>query len=595
MDVRELIDAAEGVRKADLVIAGGRLVNTMSGEVYEADVAVAGDRIVAVGDVAACSGPGTTVLQADGRHLVPGLIDGHLHIECSKLSVTMFADAVVRRGTTSVVSALDQIYVVAGLDGVRDALEEAHASPLRVFWAAPFKVPYTLPPSTVGHTFGPAEHAIAQGWPECVGVWETVAEFVLNRDPDVLDALEQAARARLPVFGCAPMSEGGRIGPLVAAGIRLDHESYSARECLEKLRQGMYLLVRESSVAHFFDENIRVVTELGAPSDRVGFCTDDVTAGDVLRDGHLDRLVRMAIEAGLEPMTAIQMATINCAQMYRIDHLVGSISPGRHADVLLVEDLERFEVAEVVAKGCVVARDGRMLAPPAPPPRTAMFSDTCRVPELAASDLALRTGEDAERVRVLAMEMDRSVPFVRRRRDVALIVTDGVVVPDPAQDALYVTVVERYGKTSNRPVAIVCGFGLRSGAIATSAAPDDDNIVCVGASAADMAVAVNELARAGGGSVVVDAGEVVELLALPVGGIVADLEPERMAAADERLDAAARALGCELPSAFGYLMFLEITSIPDYAMTDLGLVDALVQRVIDPVLGPEPVTEAARG
>lgn len=595
MDVRELIDAAEGVRKADLVIAGGRLVNTMSAEVYDADVAIAGDVIVAVGDVAHCTGPGTTVLQANARHLVPGLIDGHLHLECSKLSVTMFADAVVRCGTTSVVSALDQIYVVAGLDGVRDALAEAQASPLRIFWGAPFKVPYTLPQSTVGHTFGPAEHAIAQAWPECVGVWETVAEFVLNRDPDVLDALEQARRARLPVFGCAPMSDGRRIGPLVAAGIRLDHESYSAQECLEKLRQGMYVLVRESSVAHFLQKNIRVVTELGAPSGRVGFCTDDVTAGDVLRHGHLDHVVRMAIAAGVDPMTAIQMATINCAQMYRIDHLVGSISPGRHADVLLVDDLEDFRVTEVVAKGRVVARDGRMLAAPVAPPRTALLSDTCQVPELAPADLALRTGEDAGRVRVLAMEMDRSVPFVRRRRDVTLAVDGGVVAPDPAQDALYVTVVERYGRTHNRPLAIVCGFELRSGAIATSAAPDDDNIVCVGANAADMAVAVNHLARTGGGSVVVDAGRVVEFLALPVGGIVADLEPERMAAAEERLDAAARALGCRLPSAFGYLMFLEITSIPDYAITDLGLVDALAQRVIDPVLGPEPVAEAARG
>src|SRR5215207_458585 len=553
---QRLLNVAYGKAEADLVIANGRLVNVLTAEVYPADVAVSGSRIAAVGDLGSRVGPDTEIVEAEGGYLVPGLIDGHLHIECSKLSITMFADAVVRFGTTSVISGLDQIYVVAGLDGVREFLDEAALSPLKVFWGAPFKAPYTLPESTVGFTFGPGEHAEAQQWPECVGVWETVQEFVENRDPDVLAAIEMAVKNRLPVYGCAPMADAAGISGLAAAGIRADHESYSAEETLEKLRNGIQVMIRESSVAHFLEENIRVFTRDGVNPGRIAFCTDDVTASDVLRHGHLDRLVRMAIAAGVEPVTAIQMATINCAQMYRIDHLVGSIAPGRIADVLIVDSPERFDVKQVIANG-----------------------------RLAADDLRVRVGQGSGEVRVLAMDMTPEVAFVRKRRDVVLEVREGSVLPDVEQDALYVTVVERYGKSGNRPVAFVSGFGMKAGAMASSAAPDDNNIICVGADPDDMALAINEVIGAGGGQAVVRDGEVLALLPLPIGGIVSDLEPEKMAEEEQELDDAARELGCKLPSPFMYLIFLSITAIPDYAITDLGLVDCVKLEVIESVLG----------
>ncbi len=585
MDLRERLDAAEGVRKADLVLAGGQLVNVSTGEIYPADVAISGEWIAAVGDVGRYVGPDTEALDVSDRFLAPGLIDGHLHLECSKLSVTMFANAVVPYGTTSVVSGLDQIYVVAGLDGVRDALAEAAETPLKVFWAAPFKVPYTVPESNVGFRLGPDVHEIVQQWPECWGVWETVTEFVTTRDPKVLKVLELAAANRLPVFGSNPMTGGARLAMLAAAGVRLDHESYDAAELLEKMRAGLYVMIRESAVAHFLEENIQVVTKLGANPGRIGFCTDDVTASSIIGGGHLDRLVRMAIAAGVAPITAIQMATINCAQMYRIDHLVGSISPGRAADVLVVDDPGSFKVEHVVAKGRIAAEARRSLRPPSPPVRRPELLKTMRRQPVRSEEIQLTTAL-ASPVQVLAMEMDPAVPFIRRRHDVVLPVVDGVVQPDPAQDALYVAVVERYGKNRAVPVAVIRGFGLSSGALATSAAPDDNNIVCVGTKPADMAVAVNRVLTLGGGLVVVNEGTVVEELALPLGGIVADLDAETMAAAEERLDAAATKLGCQLPSAFGYLMFLEITSIPDYAITDLGLVDCRALTTIDPVLGP---------
>ncbi|MEV4899478.1 adenine deaminase C-terminal domain-containing protein, partial [Nonomuraea sp. NPDC055795] len=414
--------------------------------------------------------------------------------------VTSFADLVVPLGTTSVVSGLDQVLVVEGLPGVRKFLDESKKTGMRIWWGAPAKAPYTVPQSNVGFTFGPDEHRVAHTWPECVGVWETVQEMVEHGDPAVMQALELAEKHRLPVFGCAPMSDARRIAGLAAAGVRLDHESYSHGEMLEKLRQGIYAIVRESSVAHFLQENIQVVSKVGAR--RVAFCTDDVHAADVLAGGHMDKLVRMAVKAGVDPVTAIQMATVNCAEMYRIDDKVGSIAPGRFADVLIVDSLEDFRVRDVVAAGRLVARDGRLISPTVPPRRGQVTKFPVKL--VTADDFALRSEQAGEQatVDVLAIGFTEQV-FVRKRRDVTLPVLNGIVEPSVEKDALLVTVVERYGKTGNMPVAVVSGMGIREGAIATSAAPDDNNIICVGASRADMALAVNAVAEMGGGQVIV--------------------------------------------------------------------------------------------
>jgi len=585
-DPRDLVRAGAGELKADLVIRGGRLVNVATAEVYPADVAVFGSMIVAVGDVSPHTGGETRILDADGRYLTPGLIDGHLHMECSKLSVTSLATMLVPLGTTSVVSGLDQILVVAGLEAVRAFLDEAASTPLRVFWGAPCKTPYTIPTSTVGYRFGPEDHEVAQRWPECVGVWETVREFVQEQDEDVLAAIAIARRNRLPVLGCAPMARGTSLSSYLSAGIRYDHESYDADEALEKLRGGMYLGIRESSFAHFLEENIRTITEHAPAAARhVSFCTDDICASDVLERGHLDNLVRMAVQQGVDPVVAVQMATLNCAEAFRIDDRVGSIAPGRLADILIVDDLDDFTVGVVVSDGRVVAEAGALVDRLEPPARPPLLTDTFRVAAVDPDDFVVRADTDTGRVNVLSMGMTDRI-FVRDRRDVVLDVEGGIVRPDPDQDVLYVTVVERYGKTSNRPVAFISGFGLRSGALATSTAPDDNNIVCVGASSADMALAVRHLADHGGGQVVVEGGEVVEFLELPIGGIVADLDPAVMAAREERLETAAHRLGCDLRWPFMYLFFLPITAIPAYAITDVGPIDVVKMERFEPVLGP---------
>jgi adenine deaminase len=584
MELRQRIRAGRGEIKAELVIRGGQLVNVVSEEIYPADVAISGGRIVATAKVDAYVGPETRIIDAAGQYLCPGLIDGHLHVECSKLSITSFAKAVVPVGTTSIISGLDQILVVAGLEGARAFLDEARTGPLKVFWGAPCKTPYTLPRSNVGHYFGPADHEATHGWPECVGIWETVREFVQEMDDDALAAIEIAQRHRLPVLGCAPMARGTNLNSYLAAGVRLDHESYTADEMLEKLRNGMFVVIRESSISHFLTENLRVVTEMGIKATRrISFCTDDVVAADILKRGHLDNMVRMAIAMGIPPLTAIQMATINGAEAYRIDHLVGCIAPGRIADILIVDDLHEFQVDRVITNGQLVAEGGRLTEKLSPPARGELLTRTFNVAPISADEIRVPARIDRPQVRTLTMAVNPKQIFVRKRFDVSLPVRGGSVLADPAQDVQYVAVVERYGRTRNRPTAFVSGFGLKSGALATSAAPDDNNIVCVGENPADMAVAINHLIASNGGQVVVDKGKVVAFLPLPIGGIVADLEPEEMARRESELDDAARALGCQLPWPFMYMFVLQITAIPDYAITDLGAIDCVNLKVFDPI------------
>jgi len=571
--------------RTDLVVTNGQLVNVHTGEVYAANVTIRGSKILSVEERSVAPPDSVQIIDAEGAYLVPGLVDGHIHLERSKLSLSRFAEAVILHGTTSVVSGLDQIFAVAGLDGVRAFLDEAKSTPLKIFWGAPFKMPYTIPPSTLAYTFGPKEHKISQKWPECIGVWETVREFVLGGDKATVEAMQVAAWNHLPVFGCAPMATGSSLSQYVAAGIRADHESYSAPEVHEKLRNGMSVMIRESSVAHFLKENIKIITQNGIDPRRVGFCTDDVTATDIIRRGHLDELVRMTIREGVDPIKAIQMATINCAEIYRVDQLIGSITPGRLADVLLVDKPESFIVKKVIANGKVTAVNNRMIMEVHPPHRNRRLNHSFLVNKVKPSELTVKT-RHSPRVNVLSMRISDDIPFVRKRRDVELDVINGVVEPDIEQDVLYVSVVERYGKTRHRPVAFISGFNLKEGAMASSSSPDDNNILCIGTNSEDMASAVNHIIRKQGGQVVVKDRKVEEFLSLQVGGIVADLAPEEMSKKETALDEAARSLGCRFSKPFMHMIFLSVTAIPDYAITDRGLVDYVALKVVNPVIGP---------
>lgn len=414
-------------------------------------------------------------------------------------------------------------------------------------------------------------------------MWETVREAVQELDEDTLGALSLSYKNRLPIFGCAPMARGNDLNGYLCAGVRLDHESYDHQEVVEKLRKGMHMVIRESSVTHFLAENIRAVTEVNPSlARRVSFCTDDVTAKDLVEKGHVDHLVRLAIRAGVSPMTAIQMGTINSAEAYRIDHLVGSISPGRIADILLVDNPSSFNVQAVIANGNLVARDHKLAYDLHAPKRSSLLTSELKCKPVTAKDFEYRVSLANGRAKVLSMEVKG--PFVRKRRDVVLDVVDHVVQPDTDQDVLMVSVLERFGINGNKSLAFCSGWGLQAGAMASSAAPDDNNLIVLGTNAEDMAFAVNHLIKEGGGQVVVKDGKVLDFFSLPVGGIVCDLEPGEVAQREDEMNGAARLLGCNLPEPLMYMFFLPITAIPDYAITDVGPVDCIALTTFDPIL-----------
>ena len=379
------------------------------------------------------------------------------------------------------------------------------------------------------------------------------------------------------------MARGKDLSGYLCAGVRLDHESYDHEEVVEKMRNGMNMVIRESSVTHFLKENIRAVTEVNpAFARRVSFCTDDVTATDVLEKGHVDNLVRLAIAEGVAPLTAIQMATINSAEAYRIDHLIGSISPGRIADILLVDSPETFRVDAVITNGRLVAEKGKLNYELNAPKRSSVLSSALKCAKTTKEDFEYKVEIENGQAKVLSMNVIG--PFVRKRRDVIVNVKDFIVQPDTEQDVLMVSVLERFGRNGNKSLAFCSGWNLKKGAMASSAAPDDNNIIVMGADAADMSLAVNHLIENGGGQVVAADGKIIEFLSLPVGGIASDLEPEEIARREVLLTKAANQLGCDLPEPLMYMFFLPITAIPDYAITDVGPVDCIALETFNPIL-----------
>lgn len=580
----EYIDAGAAKIKADLAILGGTLINVNTSEYYKADVAIYKGRIVAVdSDISDYMDEHTKTIDATGKYLAPGLIDCHIHVECSKMSMTRFAQAVVPCGTTSIVSGLDEYISVIGVDGLEAIFKEIDASPLKVFWALPYKTPYTIPVSTIAYNVTAKDHAKQHQNSRCYGIWELVREAVMTKDPDTLDAIVEAQKYHRPVFGCSPLATGKALNEYLMSGVRVDHESYDHEEFLEKARKGVHTIIRESAVTKFLKENVRAITE-GAPgmARHTSFCSDDVHARGILAHGHIDHMVRLAISCGVSPMTAIQMATINAAEAYQIDDHVGSIAPGKEADILLVDQPGTFHVETVISKGQLVTENGENRFDYQVPERDAAILHTVKHAPLTADDFKYHV--DLEEGTALVETINSVGPFMRKRRDVELPVKDGVVQPSAEKDVALVSVVERYGINGNLSKGFISGWSFQKGAIATTAAPDDNNLVVAGADTEDMALAANTLIEQGGGQVVVIDGKVVSFLPLPIAGIASDLEPEELAKKEIELEEGAKAIGSRLPDPIFYLSFLPITAIPDLAITDGGNVDYTKLSYFDPIL-----------
>ena len=561
----QLIKVARGEQPADLLFTNANVVNVFTGEVERGNVAAWGGYIAGVGDYRQAK----QVIDLDGKYLAPGLINGHTHLESSMLDVGQYARAVVPRGTLAVVTDLHEIANVCGVEGMRYVLDRARRLPLELFLMAPSCVPATHL-ETSGAQLNADDIRRVLRWRQCIGLGE-VMNFpgVLSADPQVLSKIAHAAGKA--VDGHAPGVTGNDLNAYIAAGIRSDHESVTFEEAREKLARGMYVMIREGSAEKNLEALLPLVTD--KTYKRCLFVVDDRSCVDLLRDGDIDAVVRKAISLGLEPVRALQMATINAAERFRLEHL-GAIAPGYLANLIVLSDLSELRVESAYYHGQLVARGSEPLFS-AGGRSAGGLNNTVRIEPLNAETLKLvPSGEKEHVIEIVPGQI------ITRKRQEKVNVQNGLVVPDVDRDILKLVVVERHKATGNVGVGLVMGFGLKRGAMASSIAHDSHNVIAVGTSDEDILATVREIERLQGGLVVVDGGRVVASLPLPIAGLLSNDPLEKVVAGLESVERAAAALGTGLVSPFSTLSFVALPVIPELRLTDLGLVDVNEFRLI---------------
>jgi adenine deaminase len=535
--------------------------STPSLEGETGNVAIYGGLIAGVGDYREAK----EVIDLTGRYVAPGLIDGHVHLESSMLDVGEYARAVVPRGTLGIVTDLHEIANVCGIPGMKYVLDCARRLPLDLFLMAPSCVPATHL-ETSGATITAQDIRRILRGRGVIGLGE-VMNFpgVTGGDPTVLSKIE-IAKGKV-IDGHAPGVSGRDLNAYIAAGIHSDHESVSLAEAREKLAKGMYVMIREGSAEKNLEALLPLVTD--KTYKRCLLVVDDRSCADLLRDGDIDAVVRKAIKLGLDPVRAIQLATINPAEYFRLDRL-GAVAPGYFANLVVLDDLAAFKVDAVYYRGRLVAWKGEALFEPCQPDRSGV-TDTVNIKPFAAEALRLKaTGETKPVIEVVPGQI------VTRKTIERVKVEGGFVMPDvlpSGKDILKLVVVERHKATGNIGVGLVKGFGLKKGALASSIAHDSHNIIAAGVSDDDIYLAVKEIERLQGGLAAVADCRVLASLGLPIAGLLSDEPLEEVVKKVEKLEKMARQLGSTLPSPFATLSFLALPVIPELKLTDLGLVD----------------------
>ncbi|NLE76171.1 MAG: adenine deaminase, partial [Chloroflexi bacterium] len=522
--LEQRIAVARGEAPADLVLRGARLVNVLSGEIHPADVAIWDGYVVGLGE----GYEGQEELHLEGRHLCPGFIDSHLHLESTMLQVGEFARAAVPRGTAAVVVDPHEIANVAGLEGIRYILESSEGAALTVYVMLPSCVPATHMESA-GAALLAEDLAPLLAHPRVLGIAEMMNfPGVLFRAPEVLAKIALAGSR--PLDGHAPGLTGRDLNAYIAAGIRSDHECTSLEEARDKLRRGMWLMLREGTTEHNLRDLLPLVTPLNA--HRCLLASDDRHPDDLMDNGHLDHSLRLAMAAGADPIWAIGMATLNAAQYFGLRER-GAVAPGYRADLVVLDDLPQVHVEMVFKDGRLVAQEGQLLHT-APQPRSALLGQAMRI-AWEKVDFALPAqGEWARVIQVLPDQiLTRSL--VERVK-----VEAGLAVADPARDLAKLAVIERHHATGQMALGFARGFGLQRGALASTVGHDSHNLVVLGTNDADMRLAARRLAALGGGFVAVCHGQVLADLPLSIGGLISDQPLEAVRAGMDRLLAAAR-------------------------------------------------------
>jgi adenine deaminase len=576
---RELTAVCLGRAPAELVIRNGRLVNVHTREVLDGtEVAVVEGRIAMFGDCRHTIGPETETIDAEDAYLVPGLVDTHLHVESVMVTVTRFAEAVLPRGTTTVFIDNHEMANVFGLEGMRWFLEEGRGLPLKVFLAVPSCVPALPGFEDAGASLGPDEIREALGWDGAVGLGEMMnMPGVLGGDENVHAEIAATLALGMPVTGHWSLTgwNDHRLQAYIAAGVDSCHETTTREDALAKLRAGMWVQFREGSTFRDIAALAPVLTEDGVDPRHCLLVTDDVLPDTIAADGHMDRVVRRAVEEGIDPLVAIQMATVNGAEYFGMRHDLGSIAPGRLADILFVEDLRDFRPHRVLV-------DGRKVGELTGYGYPAEAYESIRLARpLTEADLRIEAEGESVRVRAIGVA---SGTVTTEHLVLEVPVVDGEVRASPELDLLKAASVERHGGPGTIGLGFVTGFGLTRGAVASTVAHDNHNVLVAGMNDADMIFAVEQLVEAGGGMIAVAEGEVLALVELPIAGLVADRPVAELAEQARALSAAYRELGSPVEGPEMIFSFLSLGVIPSLRLTNRGLVDGVEFKLVPPVL-----------
>ena len=556
MELADLIKVARGDEPADLLLKNAKVVNVFTGDIDETNIAIVHSRIAGLGDYQA-----RQVEDLRGRYVCPGFIDAHVHIESAMVPPNEFARAVVPRGTTTVVSDPHEIANVLGLEGIRYMLEMAKYNPLSTYIMAPSCVP-----ATDMETTGAALHwydlQTLQHEPYVLGLGEMMNFLgVVRGNSEVLDKL-RAFQGHVK-DGHAPGLHGKALMAYTAANIGSDHECTRVEEAREKLSLGMFIFLREATNAHNLRDLLPVVNR--HTSRRLCFCTDDRVPADLLDEGHIDHLVRLAIAEGIEPVTAIRMATLNPSEYFHL-HDQGAIAPARRADLVVFSDPSNFRADMVYRGGKLVAQDGQIIAWERPQRPTVLRSSM----NVDWSHMNFRVQAEGRRLRVIGLVPDQ---IITQHLIEELPNREGEVVADPGRDILKLAVIERHLATGNVGLGFVKGFGLSKGAMASTVAHDHHNIVVAGADDESMFTAVQAITATRGGMATAYGDSVLAQLPLPIAGLMSDQPIETVRRQMDEVLASARQLGSPLHDPFMALSFLALPVIPALKLTDRGLVD----------------------
>ena len=571
----QLIAVAARRAPADLVIRNCAWVNVHSREVIPgADIAVKAGRFASCGpDAAPMIGPDTLVIDAGGRFLIPGLCDGHMHVESGMLTVTQFARAVMPHGTTTMFVDPHEVANVLGLKGVRLMHDEALAQPINVFTQMPSCAPSAPGLETPGAELGPEDVAEAMGWPGIIGLGEMMNyPGVIQADPKMLGEMAATQVAGKTIGGHYASPDVTDFPAYAAGGPADDHEGTREEDAILRVRNGMRAMLRLGSAWYDVKAQITAVTEKGLDPRNFILCTDDCHSGTLVHDGHMNRVVRHAIDCGLDPLVALQMATINTATHFGLERELGSIAPGRRADCILTSDLAALPIETVIARGEIVAEDGVCVAPlpdfvwPEDARRTVHMKR-----DLTAADFDIAAPGAANQVRARVIGVvENQAPTQALTAD--LPVRDGLV--DASGAVCQIALVERHRATGGVTNAFVSGFGYDVPcAVASTVAHDSHHMIVVGTSKSDMALAANRLRALGGGVTVWREGRELAHVALPIAGLMSDAPAEEVAEAAQGVVAAMQACGCKLNNAYMQHSLLALVVIPELRISDKGLID----------------------